>query len=137
MTDPQVSHKLINKDKIDELVQRLRGTGGLPLSPSYTKSLKAWLAMIASRGWLEESFLCNKDVVVQTFKDSFPNPGTRSNFSRAVLMYFSALTDDEFAATYPKMTRREAVSIIRAVATEANKGVNNRSYRKSETDELG
>jgi len=81
MTDTK-DNFLINKEHIREFVDRLRGTGGLPLSDSYKKSLKSWLVALLSRGFLKSNFVQNREEVEKTFRSSFPNSGSRSNFSR-------------------------------------------------------
>jgi len=114
----------VDKARIVELVGRLRGTGGLPLSEPYAKCLRSWLQTLSSRGWLDVNFLKNKQLVHSSFVSTLPNSGTRSNFSRAILQYFAALTDSEFESEFPGLSRQEAVDNVRLVATEANKGIN-------------
>jgi len=125
MTDTRGNH-LIGNEHIHEYVDRLRGTGGLPLSDSYKKSLKSWLVTLLKRGFLESNFVQNREEVEKAFGLSFPNTGSRSNFSRAVLQYFAALTDQEFAMLYPTLSRKEAVDTFRSIAAEANRGLGNR-----------
>ena len=120
MEDP---HKL-DKERITEVINRLRGTGGLPLAPTYVKSLTAWMCTMAKRGYLDSDFLRDKDRVRETFMKQYPNPNSRAQFSRAILAYFSGLTDDEFQKEYSRLSRKDAVEAVRSVATGANKQKN-------------
>ena len=45
------------KARITELVERLRGTGGLPLAPSLRKNLKSWIGTAYRRGYLELDYV--------------------------------------------------------------------------------
>jgi hypothetical protein len=125
----QIAHK-VDKERISEVIGRLRGTGGLPLTPDYVKSLIAWLHNLSKRGYLGVDFLRDKEAVHHSFMTSFPNSNTRSQFSRAILSYFSGLTDDEFEAEYPGLTRIQAVDAVRAVAAKATKDINESKSRK-------
>jgi hypothetical protein len=119
--------QLMDKEAVHELVSRLRGTGGVPLSDAYTRSLKCWLVTLAKRGWLDCIFILQrKEEIEKSFKEAFPNSGSRSNFSRAVLQFFAALTDDEFSNLYPDVSRKDVVDVFRGVAAEANRGVGSR-----------
>lgn len=114
----------VSKDRIQELVGRLRSTGGLKLKPAYAKSLTSWLNLLSKRGYLDVEFLKDREKVKATFYSAFPNPNTRSQFSRAILTYFYTLTDEEFASEYPGLTRENAVDNVGYVATRANQDIN-------------
>lgn len=128
MTGPQESalYQTPTKERIRELVGRLRGTGGLPLTPGYAKSTMSWMQMMAKRGYLNVDFLEDHERVKATLTTAFPNSSSRSQFCGVILLYFSALTDEEFAEEYPGLTRRDAVDTVRAVASRANKDINNK-----------
>jgi hypothetical protein len=113
--------RTLDKKRIEELVGRLRGTGGLPLKAAYSKSLISWLNLLAKRGYLHVNFLSNRDRCAVELRQSFPNSSSRSQFTHAILSYFYALRDDEFACEYPGLSRDDAVETVRAVAAAANK----------------
>jgi hypothetical protein len=118
-----------SKERIAELVSRLRGTGGLPLAPSLSKNLNSWLGTMARRGYLKPEFLKDKDLIASEFMKAYPKPSSRSHFAHAILQYFAALTDDEFAEEYGDLSRWEAVHNVKAVAGPANKDVNEKGGR--------
>ena len=126
MAAPQESeqYQTPTKERIRELVGRLRGTGGMPLAQNYAKSLRTWLTTLRNRGFLAEEFLQDTARVRETLCSSFPNSSSRSQFSRTILLYFYALTDEEFSDTYPNLTRKDAVDAVKAVASKANSDVN-------------
>lgn len=116
----------VSKERIQELVGRLRGTGGLKLKPAYAKNLTSWLNTLSRRGYLHIDFLKNMETFQATFLSVFPNPSTRSQYTHAMLSYFSALSDDDFRHEYRGMSREEAVENVRQVAAQANKHNNDR-----------
>jgi hypothetical protein len=116
----------VSRERIQELVGRLRGTGGLKLKPPYAKNLTSWLNTLSKRGYLHVQFLKDREMFKDTFLSVFPNPNTRSQYTHAMLSYFSALTDDDFQQEYLDLSREEAVESVRQVAAQANKHNNDR-----------
>jgi len=132
MIDPT---NTLTKERISEVIDRLRGPGGLPPSPAYVKSLKYWLHGLNRRGFLNVAFLSNKDLVRETFLVQFPNSSTRSQFTRAILALFALLTDEEFCSEFPGLSREDAVGAVRAVAKVANLDRNQRALKRTQNDE--
>jgi hypothetical protein len=79
---------------------------------------------LAKRGFLHVDFLKNSERAKSDLIAAYPNSSSRSQFCGTVLLYFSALTDEEFQKEYSGLSRGDAVETIRAVAAKANRDLN-------------
>jgi hypothetical protein len=126
-----IDMETVTKERISDVIDRFRGVGGLPPSPTYVKSLKYWLSGLSRRGFLQVDFLSNKERVRDTFMEAFPNSSSRSQFTRAILTFISLLTDEEFQHEFPGLSREDAVRAVRAVAKVANKDRNDKALKRT------
>ena len=120
----------ITKERIAEVIDRMRGPGGVPLTPSYIQSVKYRLACLLKRGFLNVEFLSDKERVPIAFLEAYPNSSSRSQFARVILVFLSLLDDTEFARDFAEVSREDVVSTIRAVAKIANKDINDKARKR-------
>ena len=124
----QQSHRHLrheyDRQHVNEILSRVRGSGGLPLSEKAKEQFHVWLKTLMKRKFNTPEFLSDPDTVLDTYKSNFPNPMTRGQYVRSFLAYISGLTDEEFAVFYPNFPLPEGrytlVSTMRRITTEAN-----------------
>jgi len=112
-----------DEERLDRSLRRVQTTGGLPMKEKQRKCYMGWLRTLTRRGHLQESFLLDDDAINQTFKIYFPNPVSRAQYLRAILMYLSGLTSDEWQAQYPQLVleRERVILSLKSHITSANK----------------
>jgi hypothetical protein len=112
---------LYARQRVLEVLGRVRKTGGLPLSEAQKRQFQQWFRTIAARGHTSVDFFRNADEVSYTYRKAFPNPNSRGQYIRALMMYITGLTDNEFAAEYPGFTREGIANMMRKINAEANR----------------
>jgi hypothetical protein len=109
------------REKIQIMVDRLKGPGGVPLTEKRKSRLRTWLHTLSKKGYLGAEVYKHSTGVEEVLSASFPNAGSRAQFISTILLYFSALTDEEFQADFPCLLRGEVVATLREVASKANR----------------
>lgn len=109
-----------DKEKISMVVDRLKGPGGLPISPQRASKLKTWLNTLGRKGLLSPDIYREQTLVRDAFATFIPNPGTRSTYTNAIMSYVAALDDGEFTNDFPGISRRSLVDTLRNLITESN-----------------
>ena len=108
-----------DSEKVVEILRRVKGPGGLPLTQPHIKCLAQWYKTLASRGHTTAEFVSKPENVSTTYKEKFPNPHSRGQFARGYLAVIGGMTDDEFHEAYPNLTREGIVSTMRKIISEA------------------
>jgi hypothetical protein len=110
------------EERLNRALQRVLTTGGLPMDDKQRKSYMGWLRTLARRGHLKESFLMDGDGVGDAFTLYFPNPVSRAQYIRAILIYLSGLTVDEWQKEYPQLysQRETLIRSLKGYITSAN-----------------
>ncbi|KAJ3034974.1 hypothetical protein HDV00_004515 [Rhizophlyctis rosea] len=121
-----------DRELVHLALSRVRGSGGIPLTEAYKKSLRVWYGTLASRGMTTPEFLGDPDYVSKAYRETFPNPHSRCQFTRGFLKVIGGLTDKEFGEAYPGLTREGVVTLMKKVVTEGNREAKEAQKNKSE-----
>lgn len=108
-----------DRKRIKGILGRLRKPGGLPWNDKQVEQLTTWFRTLANRGYTKSSFFSDPDNVVTTFEAAFTNPMTRCQYTRALLLYLSGLSDAEYEGEYPNIERRNIASILNDITQRA------------------
>lgn len=112
---------LYTRERIGNIIGRLRGLGGMPQKTEYTYRLTTWFRTLSMRGLVSAEFLSNPENVISTFNENFPKCTTRSQYAMTFLKYLTALTDKEYKEEYPNIERAEVVALLKGIISEASK----------------
>lgn len=110
---------LYDRKRLMSIFNRLTKAGGVPLDNSKTYQFACWFRTLVARDCVEEAHWVQGDEAKLSFKEKFPNPATRTHYTRAMLVYIQALTDKEYAAEYPNIARIDLVSRINDITRAA------------------
>jgi hypothetical protein len=109
-----------SREHIMTVLGRVRRSGGIPMEEKTRKHVACWLRGLALRGYIDGKLLGDTNAAKEAFK-TFENPTTRAAYARAVVTYIGGLTDEEFTAEYPDVTRNAVVRSMKDIAAEAGK----------------
>jgi hypothetical protein len=124
MTEVPEAH---DRKQIKQVLSRLRKPGGIPWSDKQLEQLTSWFRTLVIRGLTKQEFFENGQEVQRTFKESFENPMTRCQYTRAILLYLTALTDAEFSQQFPDLTRTHIADTLNEITRQA--GVQRRKQK--------
>ncbi|KAJ3026713.1 hypothetical protein HDV00_011643 [Rhizophlyctis rosea] len=110
---------LHSRKRVSAILERVTKAGGVPLSSAKKYQYTTWFRTLATRGCATASTVSDPEVAKRAFRESFPNPGTRTHYTRAMLVYIQGLTDEEYAVEYPKTPRHELVQLVNDITREA------------------
>jgi len=120
---------LYDRQRIIEILGRLRKTGGMPLDEKKRERVASWFRTLVKRNLVECKDLEDGDAVKRTYKEMFPNAMTRGQYTRSFLSYIGGLTDEEYQKEYPTIERSRLVALFTEITVEA--GADLRETRKT------
>lgn len=110
-----------DRERLLEVLSRLRKTGGIPLDEKKKLRVASWFRTLARRNLVECNALVDAQSVSRSYKEAFPNPMSRGQYTRAFLAYIGGLTDEEYEQEYPTIPRGELVQTMWKITLEAGK----------------
>jgi len=108
-----------SKDRILEILSRVRKGGGLALTEEKKRQVTSWFRTIARRGYVTEDFMRDGQRAKTIFKEQFPGPVTRAHYTRSFMIYLEGLSDEEFMQEYPTLSRGDLAATINTISQEA------------------
>jgi hypothetical protein len=103
----------------ETVFRKVRRPGGMPLPDLALKQMLTWWRTLARRGYTDETFLCDRENVLRTFREKYPVGKTRYAYARVIMTYISGLDDEAFKMAFPNLKREDLVLTLRAVITDA------------------
>lgn len=108
-----------NRERLLEILSRLRKTGGVPLDEKKRLRVASWFRTLIRRNLVECKALEDAHSVSCNYKTAFPNAMTRGQYTRAFLSYIGGLTDEEYQVEYPTIPRGQLVNMMSRITLEA------------------